>query len=84
MGTFDPTMAKVPNVGARVTTIFQLFGHYSNKNQDIFLKFSAFFSSHACAKLTKTFWPLLNQPASHGPFWPKLGTPLATVFVEIF
>ena len=41
-------------------------------------------SSHVCAKLTKKFWPLLNQPASHGPFRPKLGTPLATVFVEIF
>ena len=47
MGTFDPTMAKVPIMVARVTTIFQLFCHYSNKNQDIFLKFSAFLH-HMC------------------------------------
>ena len=32
----------------------------------------------------KKFWPLLNQPASHGPFRPKLWMPLATIFVEIF
>ena len=37
-----------------------------------------------CANLRKKFWPLLNQPASHGPFWPKLWMPLATIFVEIF
>ena len=41
-------------------------------------------SSHICANLTKNFWPLLNQPASHGPFRPKLWMPLATIFVEIF
>ena len=41
-------------------------------------------SSHVCANLRKKFWPLLNQPASHGPFWPKLWMSLATVFVEIF
>ena len=41
-------------------------------------------SSPDCAKLTKKFRPLLNQPASHGPFWPKLWTSLATVFVDIF
>ena len=41
-------------------------------------------SSHVCANLTKKFWPLLNQPASHGPFRPKLWMPLAIVFVEIF
>ena len=37
-----------------------------------------------CATLTKKFWPLLNQPASYGPFWPKLWVPLAFIFVEIF
>ena len=41
-------------------------------------------SSYASSKLTKKFWPLLNQPASYGPFRPKLWWPLATVFVEIF
>ena len=41
-------------------------------------------SSHVCANLTKNIWPLLYQPASHGPFWPKLWMPLETVFVEIF
>ena len=41
-------------------------------------------SSSVCAKLTKKFLPLLNQPASHGPFWPKLWTALATAFVGIF
>ena len=33
--------------------------------------------------MTQKFWQLLNWPASHGPFWPKLIIPLATVFVEI-
>ena len=28
------------------------------------------------------FWQLLNWPASHGRFWPKLWMPLATVFVD--
>ena len=32
----------------------------------------------------EAYWPLVNQPASHGPFWPKLWMPLATIFVEIF
>ena len=41
-------------------------------------------SSPDCAKLTKKFRPLLNQPASHGPFWPKFWTALETMFVEIF
>ena len=41
-------------------------------------------SSHVCANLRKNFWPFLNQPASHGPFRPKLWMPLATIFVEIF
>ena len=41
-------------------------------------------SSSVCAKLTKKFLPLLNQPASHGPFRPKLWTALATAFVGIF
>ena len=41
-------------------------------------------SSQVCAKLAQKFWSLLNQPASHGPFWPKLWTSLATVFVDIF
>ena len=27
---------------------------------------------------------MVNWPASHGPFWPKLIMPLATIFVEIF
>ena len=27
---------------------------------------------------------MLNQPASHVPFWQKLWMPLATIFVEIF
>ena len=40
-------------------------------------------SSPDCAKLTKKFRPLLNQPASHCPFRPKLWTSLATVFVDI-
>ena len=31
----------------------------------------------------KKFWPQVNQPASNGPFWPKLWMSLATVFVEI-
>ena len=30
------------------------------------------------------FWQLLNWPVSHGPYWPKLWMPLATIFVEIF
>ena len=41
MGSFSP----VPKMTRRrpfVTTNFQLFGHYSFKNQDIFLKFSAY------------------------------------------
>ena len=33
---------KVTNIVTRAATNFQLFGHYSNKNQDNFLKFSAF------------------------------------------
>ena len=37
-----------------------------------------------CANLARKFWPYLNQPASHGPFRPKLWTALGTVFVEIF
>ena len=41
-------------------------------------------SSQVCAKLAQKFWSLLNQPASHGPFRPKLWTSLATVFVDIF
>ena len=41
-------------------------------------------SSGDSAKLTSKFWPLLNQPARHGPFRPKLWTALATVFVGIF
>ena len=41
-------------------------------------------SSGDFAKLTSKFWPLLNQPARHGPFRPKLWTALATVFVGIF
>ena len=41
-------------------------------------------SSQVCAKLAQKFWSLLNQPASHGPFQPKLWTSLATVFVDIF
>ena len=40
--------------------------------------------SHVCAKLTKKLWPLLNQPASYGPFRPKLRWHLEAVFVEIF
>ena len=40
--------------------------------------------SSVCAKLTQKFLPLLNQPASNGPFRPKLWTALATVFVGIF
>ena len=40
--------------------------------------------SQVCAKLAQKFWSLLNQPASHGPFRPKLWTSLATVFVDIF
>ena len=35
-------LVKVSKGGPLVVTFFQLFGHYSNKNQDIFLKFSAF------------------------------------------
>ena len=35
-------LVKVSRGGPLVVTFFQLFGHYSNKNQDIFLKFSAF------------------------------------------
>ena len=30
------------------------------------------------------FWLLLNQPACYGPYQPKIWTPLATLFVEIF
>ena len=41
-------------------------------------------SSHVCAKLTTKFLLLLNQPASNGPFRPKLWMALATVFVGIF
>jgi len=35
-------------------------------------------------KFDKKFWPLLNQPASHGPFRLKLWMSLVIVFVEIF
>ena len=41
-------------------------------------------SSHVCANFSWKFWQLLNQPASHCPFRPKLWMPLATIFVEIF
>ena len=34
--------------------------------------------------MTKKILPLLNQPASHSPFRPKLWTALATAFVGIF
>ena len=34
--------------------------------------------------MTSKFWLLLNQPACHGPFRPKLWTALATIFVGIF
>ena len=34
--------------------------------------------------MTKKFWLLLNHPASHGPFRPKLQMPIGTIFVEIF
>ena len=34
--------------------------------------------------MTKKFRPLLDQPASQGPFWPKLWMSLATVFVDTF
>ena len=37
-----------------------------------------------CDDLMKKIWLLLNWPASHSPFWPKLWMPLAAVFVEIF
>ena len=40
-------LVKVSKGGPLVVTFFQLFGHYSNKNQDIFLKFSAFLH-HMC------------------------------------
>ena len=40
-------LVKVSKGGPLVVTFFQLFGHYSNKNQDIFLKFSAFLY-HMC------------------------------------
>ena len=64
-----------------VTTNFQLFGHYSKKNQDIFLKFSAFVYHKSVLNWQKVF---CNQPASYSQFRPKLWTPLGTVFVEIF
>ena len=35
-------LVKVSKGGPLATTNFQLFGHYSKKNQDIILKFSAF------------------------------------------
>ena len=70
--------------GPFVTKIFQLFCDYSNLDQAIFLKFSAFFHQVTLLNLTSKFWPLLNQPASHGPFQPKLWTALATIFVGIF
>ena len=53
-------------------------------SQDTFLKFSAFVDFMTLQFWQKKFWLLLNQPASHGPFWPKLWMPLATIFVEIF
>ena len=68
--------------GPLVATNFQSFSSKSNKNQDIFLKFSAFV--HHIANMTKKFCPFFKWPAHHGPFQPKLWTPLATVFVEIF
>ena len=38
---------KVTNIVTRAATNFQFFDHYSNKNQNIFLKFSAFVH-HMC------------------------------------
>ena len=48
------------------------------------LEIFSIYSSHICANLIKNFLLLLNQPASHGPFEPKLWMPLATIFVDIF
>ena len=58
----------------------QLLKHGSSYSLKIF----SICSSGDSAKLTSKFRPLLNQPAGHGPFWPKLRMPLATIFVEIF
>ena len=62
------------------SVILQLFQYESRYLLEIF----SICSSHVCAKLTTKFLLLLNQPASNGPFRPKLWTALATVFVEIF
>ena len=57
---------------------------YLKQESRYLLEIFSICSSQVCANLVKKFWPELKQPASHGPFRPKLWTPLATVFVEIF
>ena len=79
MGTLAIAGSKMPIMVAS-SSIWTLLKQESRYLPEIF----SISLSHVCAKLTKKFWPLLNQPASHGPFQPKLGMPLATVFVEIF
>ena len=48
-------LGKVTRIGPFVTTNFQFFGHYSNKNQDIFLKFSAFVHHQLVLNWQKNF-----------------------------
>ena len=76
-GNFEYTWAICYN---KYSVNWPLLNHQSRYLFEIF----SICSSQVCAKLAQKFWSLLNQPASHGPFRPKLWTSLATVFVDIF
>ena len=62
------------------SVFLRLFKYGLSDLPEIFTTYQA----KVCDDLTQTFRQLLNGPASHGPFQPKLIMPLATVFVEIF
>ena len=83
-GRFWPSRDQIDQQGSIVVTkkslILLSFLYESRYLPEIF----SLSSSGNSAKLTSKFWPLLNQPARHGPFRPKLWMALATVFVGIF
>ena len=84
VGRFGPSMVKKDHQGSIVVTkkpvILLSFLYESRYLPEIF----RVCSSHVSAKLRKMFWPFLNQPASYGPYRPKLWWPLATAIFEIF
>ena len=83
---WTPTAQMGPECASGVHWLQQIFSQSAITQTRIKLSscnFQQFFIMCLC-KFGKKVEPWLNQSASHGPFWPKLSTSLATVFVEIF